>query len=355
MRIPAKPANFCGRPPTGKAREVGTCNGERACMPKVDCELSDWFGWSACDKTCDGITRRKRVISKRGSGDGTMCKGSLEEAAPCNPGVVPGGFRAPAPAGCAKSGGPINCEYSAWNTWSTCVGSTGQGQRYLNRTVLHGPVNGGTVCNEELAITEGCVIESGAHPCAPEFCVWSSWGPWSACNTCGGQRTRTRDVSPAGPFGGHSCTMRAAEETTGCPVHCHDKFYCAWSNWLEWSDCAASCGIAYKKRKRKLSLQNMPAGTSRSQLYEADGAEAELQQRFQQLWRQSKRDEAARSHELLAAFAAGGLGLLIALVIVRVVARPAGTASSVELVHDERGGAAQAMSAPIFLRTEGLE
>lgn len=258
-----------------------------------------------------------------------------------------------APAGCAKSGAPINCEYSVWNMWSACSGSQGGGQRYLNRTVLHGPANGGAVCKEELVRTEGCVVEAGAHPCATEFCVWSSWGSWSACNTCGGQRTRIRDVSPPGPFGGHSCTMRAAEETTGCPVHCHDKFFCAWSNWADWSNCSSACGNAYKSRKRKLSLQNMPAGTSRSQLYEADGAEGELQQRFQQLWRQSKRDEASRAHELLAAFAAGGLGLLIALVLVRVVARPAGAESSAELAL-ERSGAAQTTSAP-FLRTEGLE
>jgi len=130
--------------------------------------------------------------------------------------------------------------------------------------------------------------------------------------------------------------MRAAQEVAPCPTNCHSKVFCAWGAWKAWSACSADCGTAFRSHTRVLAVVDLPAGISRSQLYETDAGEGELQERFQQLWRQSKRDEAVRTHELLAAFAAGGLGLLTALVLMRVVAKPTGAANVETLLHDGR-------------------
>lgn len=80
-----------------------------------------------------------------------------------------------------------------------------------------------------------------------------------------------------------------------------------------------------------MALDQVPAGTTRSQLYETDmeglGKDnAALQERFQQLWRQNQKDESAKTQQLAAAFAAGCLSLVVGMLIVKVVSRPrAGT------------------------------
>jgi len=315
----ATPASECGVPASGLSQELGSCNAEVACMPSVDCKLSDWDTWSDCSASCEGTKRRARRVLVEGQGNGTFCSGALKQASPCNP-----DWRQPVPAGCSASGAALDCQYDSWALWSACTKSCGGGQRFRNRTIRQMPANGGIGCADPLVLTEGCAQQACGSPCGTTVCIWSAWGPWSPCNRCGGQRSRTRRVSPP-TGGGNSCKMRASQETQACPAHCHDKFFCSWSSWQEWSTCSSLCGASYRHQRRELALTSVPAGTTRSRLYETGGSdldENELQERFQHLWRQSKRDEALRTQELVAAFAAGAFVLLLTLVVVRVMAKP---------------------------------
>jgi hypothetical protein len=103
------------------------------------------------------------------------------------------------------------------------------------------------------------------------------------------------------------------------------------------------CGDSYRSRGRDLALVTLPAGTTRARLYEIGGsatdlgAESELQERFQHLWRQSKREEAVRTQELVAAFAAGSLVIVMALVVLpRLWRKPEGADYAAAPLHERQ-------------------
>ena len=51
----------------------------------VDCELTAWGPWGACDKGCDGGTQtRKRSVKTPAQNDGKECEGDLKERKECN-------------------------------------------------------------------------------------------------------------------------------------------------------------------------------------------------------------------------------------------------------------------------------
>ncbi|CAE8643548.1 unnamed protein product, partial [Polarella glacialis] len=75
-----------GRWCLGSTKESAPCNpgpGETSpfnCRPeqKEDCVLSEWTGWSECDKTCGGgQLRRERSVENEARGGGEACEGSL--------------------------------------------------------------------------------------------------------------------------------------------------------------------------------------------------------------------------------------------------------------------------------------
>ncbi|XP_052265759.1 coadhesin-like [Dreissena polymorpha] len=165
-----------------------------------------WQGWSFC--ACNGFRGRYR---------------------PCD---------SPPP-----TNGGQDCQ-----AWSTCSVSCENGTQSRNRK-CYGTAYGGKDCGSDDSAFRNC---STSVPC-PVSGGWSTWSNWSVCSaTCqatGMQyRNRSRD-SPSPGNGGQNCTgdvgdIRNCNGTGPCPV---DGGY---SNWLQWSNCSATCegGVRYRSR-----------------------------------------------------------------------------------------------------------
>jgi len=201
----------------------------------TDCVLSEWSGYSACDKTCgtEGKKRRWRIILAPASGGGAHCGSTgfeTEDSTPCNNDVA-----------C-----PIDCIVGDWKDWSVCSVSCGEGIRTRTRTNTD-PGAGGMACPKS---TESMACREKA---CPVDCELSSWTDNDACTkTCGGGLMRRyRRIETVPMYGGKQCNevapLSASASTTGplqedtacnvqaCPIDC------SMSRWSAWGSCSKTC------------------------------------------------------------------------------------------------------------------
>merc|ERR1719418_481227 len=107
------------------------CKGE-LCNGPNHCELSQW---GDCDATCGkGIKRRNIVIPAKHGGN--ECSEELTQ--PCN--LKP----------C-----PVDCQWSGWNSWSSCSRSCDRGSQSRSRSKLTVEAYGGT-CSGSSYETKYC-------------------------------------------------------------------------------------------------------------------------------------------------------------------------------------------------------
>jgi len=284
-------ARFGGEPCEGDEHEVQVCN-ENPCA--VNCLWNEFGPWSNCTEECDGGTQtRVRTIQQEAAYGGMTCQGYATESRNCNEEPCQrvcqwepysawtpcsqscaGGLqsrsrlqvwiRGPA-AGvdgiqrieCAGAGSedrecnlqpcPINCEWSAFSTWTPCSQDCGGGYQMRTRKIAVEPENGGRSC-------EGCATDSRAcndQPCARN-CKWAPWHAWSECTSpCGGgTQNRTRDVLQAAANGGEECEGEQAQfrdcNIQKCPINCE------WGPWGEWDICTRTCGGGMQGRSREI-------------------------------------------------------------------------------------------------------
>ena len=204
----------------------------------VNCEVSAWSSWDTCDKPCGtGSQTRTRTITKPAAYGGTVCP-TLNEKQSCNTQAC-----------------PVNCETSAWSSWSTCSKTCGSGTQTRTRTITKPASNGGQDCGG-LVENQSC----NTQPC-PSDCVMSDWSSWSTCSkTCGGgTQTRTRTVVKPAANGGQECgtlTETQSCNTQACPVDC------AVSDWSLFGSCSKTCGGGTQSRTRSIVTQSANGGTS---------------------------------------------------------------------------------------------
>eukprot|EP00929_Paragymnodinium_shiwhaense_P029094 TRINITY_DN16758_c0_g1_i1.p1 TRINITY_DN16758_c0_g1~~TRINITY_DN16758_c0_g1_i1.p1 ORF type:complete len:1540 (-),score=253.91 TRINITY_DN16758_c0_g1_i1:359-4978(-) len=246
-RVVATEAKDGGQPCSGSLKETETCP-----LEKVDCKVSEWTTWDACDRTCGGGQQaRHRHISGFAKNGGAACPNSLVQNRPCKtqPCIVK------------------ECELGDWSDWSGCSTSCGAGQSRRERAIVSDASMVGAACNAGLSEIVPCetnALHSAA--CGVQDCVWNEWGDWSACTRpcAGGQRVRQRHVKVAPSPGGNPCTPEDKEDlepcnTQSCGTERHEDG--AWNEWTDWSPCSATCmsGTTFRHRK----VLKMAVGTGK--------------------------------------------------------------------------------------------
>ena len=165
---------------------MGTQPTIRLQYARMSCRLRDaTLGpWSSCSKTCGtGTKQRVRAVARPSAHGGASCDVNQESTS------------------CKDNNCPIHCVMNPWSSWSACTKTCGGGSQTHTRTVKIAPVNGGTQCPFTTE-TQAC----NSRPCMVD-CQLSAWGSWSSCSaSCGtGSHHRSRSVEVAAAHGGKGC------------------------------------------------------------------------------------------------------------------------------------------------------
>lgn len=114
-----------------------TLSTERTCNQKkcpVDCVMSQWSGWSACSKECEGgVKGHTRTLITKAKNGGKACD-VPEESSPCNVGS------------CDR-----DCELFDWTAWSPCSMACGGGMQTRHKKV-NVPTRGNGECPKDDAL-----------------------------------------------------------------------------------------------------------------------------------------------------------------------------------------------------------
>ncbi|XP_073664742.1 spondin-1 isoform X2 [Tursiops truncatus] len=164
---------------------------------------------------------------------------------------------------------PETCIYSNWSPWSACSSSTCDKGKRMRQRMLKAQLDLSVPCPDtqdfQPCTGPGCSDEDGST------CTMSEWITWSPCSiSCGtGMRSRERYVKQF-PEDGSVCTL-PTEETEKCTVNeeCSPSS-CLVTEWGEWDECSATCGMGMKKRHRMVKMSPADGSMCKAETSQAE-------------------------------------------------------------------------------------
>ena len=108
--------------------------------PPVNCQVSDWGAWGACDQAT-GKKSRSRTVTKPAANGGQTCP-LLEDVTTC----------------------PVNCQVSDWGAWGACSKTCGGGTQSRNKSITSQAINGGVACPAPSQLQESQTCNTQACP-----------------------------------------------------------------------------------------------------------------------------------------------------------------------------------------------
>ncbi|CAJ1435407.1 unnamed protein product, partial [Effrenium voratum] len=231
-----------GEPCSGVVREV------RSCQEPIDCKVSAWTAWDACDRDCGvGQSQRHRQVTQNPMYHGQPCPISLVEAKSC---IV-------------KTCKAEDAQVGAWTSWSSCTSSCGIGHKVRERQVTSSQEGAGF--SGALKEASSCGEVSHSKACEEKVdCAWADWSAWGSCSaSCGfGSRTRNRHIAQHPSQDGEPCQPQPTAEVEAClEGHCQGSCKDGeWGDWTEWSSCSQSCAGGVAERSREAAHVASPCG-----------------------------------------------------------------------------------------------
>jgi len=244
------PSMVEGIPCQGELAQVNECNSQRCANEKcIDCRWSDWSDWGACLQ-CSNQRYRHRSVLQLPNHCGRVCEAKdSKEVGSCD-------------SPCGKN------HWCAWSDWTSpsecsasCGASTKMRQRLMTVFDTEPPeflFKGGGRC----AGHQWEVIPCEEKPCvdkqSPVDCSFADWSDWGA-PTCSQLCERHRGIKELNAHGGALCNG-ATVETKRCEHHCHEAVDCVFSEWREWSRCAAAKTHKQRTRAREIVMMGANGG-----------------------------------------------------------------------------------------------
>ncbi|XP_073518699.1 spondin-1 isoform X2 [Phyllobates terribilis] len=142
------------------------------------------------------------------------------------------------------------CMMSEWIMWSPCSVTCGMGMRSRERYVKQFPEDG-SMCKVPTEEIEKCIVN---EECEPSSCIVTEWGEWEECSaTCGmGMKKRHRMIKMT-PADGSMCKAETSDVEKcmmpECPINCE------LTEWSHWSECNKSCGKGHMIRTRMITME----------------------------------------------------------------------------------------------------